>query len=158
MQQRIEQIRRQTDGRPRPRIFCEEWGKPVIASQLWVAELVEAAGGQILGVPGRQISVEEIRQLDPEVFVAAWCGAGDRVPLEKIVRERGWQSTSAAQSGRVFCIRDEFFNTPAPTLLFGLDALAFALHPEIFPQGFSQPTGIRQITDVSSPVASTGPR
>src|SRR4051794_32854695 len=29
----------------RPRVFCEEWGKPLIASQLWVKELVEAAGG-----------------------------------------------------------------------------------------------------------------
>ena len=29
--------------------------------------------------------------MTPEVVVAAWCGAGDRVPLQKIVRERGWQ-------------------------------------------------------------------
>jgi iron complex transport system substrate-binding protein len=151
MQQKIEQVRGQSAGGPpasgpRPRIFCEEWGKPLIASQPWVAELVEAAGGEFLGEPGKQISADEVRALDPEVFVAAWCGAGDRVPLEKIIRERGWQSISAAQSGHVFCIRDEFLNTPAPTLLFGLDALAFALHPESFPQ----PNGIQSITSVTS--------
>src|SRR5579859_512627 len=33
MQQRIEEVRSHTAGRPRPRVFCEEWGKPVIASQ-----------------------------------------------------------------------------------------------------------------------------
>jgi iron complex transport system substrate-binding protein len=68
------------------------------------------------------------------VIVAAWCGAGERVPLEKIIVERGWQQTAAALSGRVFCIRDEFLNTPAPSLLQGLHALAFAIHPELFPR------------------------
>ncbi len=133
MQHRIDEVRARTAASARPRVWCEEWGKPVIASQKWVAELVEAAGGEFLGAPGRQVSAEEIRRLDPEVIIAAWCGAGDRVPLEKIVADRNWQQTSAALSGRVFCIRDEFLNTPAPTLLQGLDALAFAIHPELFP-------------------------
>ncbi len=133
MQRRIDEVRARTATTTRPRVWCEEWGKPVIASQRWVAELVEAVGGEFLGTPGRQAPAEEIQQLDPQVIIAAWCGAGDRVPLEKIVAERGWQRTSAALSGRVFCVRDEFLNTPAPTLLQGLEALAFAIHPELFP-------------------------
>lgn len=128
----------------RPRVWCEEWGKPLIASQNWVAELVEAAGGEFLGSPGRQTLTEDVRRFNPEVIIAAWCGAGDRVPLEKIIAERGWQQTAAAMSGRVFCVRDEFLNTPAPTLLHGLRALAFAIHPELFPGS----KGIRQITAV----------
>jgi len=144
MQEKIDEVRRQVAGKQRPRVFSEEWGKPVIASQAWVAEMVDAAGGEFLGEPGRQTTAEEIQRLDPEVIVAAWCGAGDRVPLEKIIAERGWQETSAARSGRVYCVRDEFFNTPAPTLLHGLEALAWALHPEIFPRT----KGIRQITGV----------
>lgn len=133
MQRRIDEVRTRTATTARSRVWCEEWGKPVIASQPWVAELVEAAGGEFLGTPGRQVSAEEILRLDPQVIIAAWCGAGDRVPLEKIVTDRGWQQTSAAHSGRVFCIQDEFLNTPAPTLLQGLEALAFAIHPELFP-------------------------
>jgi len=65
----------------------------LIASQKWVAEMVEAAGGDVVITPGTQASAEDIRRLDPEVIVAAWCGAGDRVPLEKIIVERGWQET-----------------------------------------------------------------
>jgi iron complex transport system substrate-binding protein len=125
-------------------VFCEEWGKPLIASQQWVAELVEAAGGTSVCEPGRQVSPQEIRQADPEILIAAWCGAGDRVPLEKIIADRAWEETSAGRAGRVFCIRDEFLNTPAPILLQGLDALAFAIHPELFPRT----KGIRQITAV----------
>jgi iron complex transport system substrate-binding protein len=146
MRLEIEAVRRRTEGLARSRVFCEEWGKPVIASQRWVAELVEAAGGEFVGIPGQQIKVEEVLALNPDVIVAAWCGAGDRVPLEKIIADRGWQEISASKNERVFCVRDEFLNTPAPALLRGLDALAFAIHPELFPRT----KGIRQITRVPS--------
>jgi len=144
MQHRVGEFRARTATAPRPRVWSEEWGKPLIASQNWVEELVEAAGGEFAGAAGKKISAEEVRLLDPEVVIAAWCGAGDRVPLEKIVADRRWQGTAAALSGRVFCIRDEFLNTPAPTLQQGLEALAFAIHPELFPRT----KGIRRITEV----------
>lgn len=149
MQEHIESVRTRTSVKTRPRVFCEEWGKPIIVSQTWVAELVEAAGGEFVGIPARKYSSDEILALDPRVIVAAWCGAGDRVPLEKIISQRGWNQTAAALSGRIFCIRDEFLNTPAPTLLQGLDALAFAIHPELFPGT----KGIRQITAVPTSTA-----
>jgi len=149
MQRRIHEVTARVGDATRPRVFCEEWGKPIIASQPWVAELVEAAGGIPVCAPGTQVSAEEILRQNPDVFVAAWCGAGDRVPLEKIVARRGWQQMGAVVAGCVFCIRDEFLNTPAPTLLHGLDALAWAIHPELVPR----PKGIRRITDVSASVA-----
>jgi iron complex transport system substrate-binding protein len=142
MQSYVDVVRDRAKHHSTPRVFCEEWGKPIIASQPWVAELVEAAGGTFVGEPGRSITGDEILQLDPEIIVAAWCGAGERVPLEKIISARGWQPTRAASSSRVYCIRDEFLNTPAPTLLRGLDALAWAIHPELFPLT----EGIRRIT------------
>jgi iron complex transport system substrate-binding protein len=153
MRQRIEQVRVRVAGMRRQRVFCEEWGKPLITSQAWVAELVEAAGGEFLGTPGQKISAEEAAHMDPDVVIAAWCGAGDRVPLEKIVADRNWQGTAAVCSSRVYCVCDEYLNTPAPTLLHGLDALAFALHPELF----SRVEGIRQITCVTASTAMHRP-
>jgi iron complex transport system substrate-binding protein len=134
MQSEIATVRSRTQGLSRPRVFCEEWGKPLIASQLWVAELVDAAGGEFIGAPGKQASFAEVAAASPELIIAAWCGAGDRVPLEKIMRERNWQSTPAAKGERICCIRDEYLNTPASTLVHGLHALATAIHPECFPQ------------------------
>ena len=144
MQHAIEAIRRQANGAKRPRVFCEEWGKPLIASQPWVAELVNAAGGEFVGTPGKQTSAEAVLLENPDVVVAAWCGAGDRVPLEKISHERGWKEMRAVKEGRVYCIRDEFLNTPAPTLVHGVRALAAAIHPEDFPQA----SGLRCMMDV----------
>jgi iron complex transport system substrate-binding protein len=143
MQQEIEAMREQTRDKSRARVFCEEWGKPIIASQTWVAELVEAAGGEFVGIPGAQTSAEAVLAENPEVLVAAWCGAGERVPLEKLIRDRNWSGTRAAKQARVYCIRDEFLNTPAPTLVHGLQALAAAIHPQDFPQA----AGLRCITD-----------
>jgi iron complex transport system substrate-binding protein len=134
MKQEIEAIRQQTADLPCPRVYCEEWGKPLIASQPWVKELIEAAGGEFVGTAGAKTSAEVVLSENAGVVVFAWCGAGDRVPLEKIIRERGWIGMHAAREGRVYCIRDEFLNTPAPTLVYGLRALASAIHPKVFPQ------------------------
>ncbi len=141
MQTAIEDIHLQIASFPTKRVFCEEWGKPIIASQHWVAELVEAAGGEFLCEPGKQYSAEAIAALDPEVIIAAWCGAGDRVPLAKIASGRGWTETTAVRTGQVYCVSDELLNTPAPTLVAGLRALAAAIHPDIFPS----PIGLRSI-------------
>jgi iron complex transport system substrate-binding protein len=97
----------------------------IIRSQPWVAELVKAAGGEFTGPPGVQTTAEEVLRAAPDVLVAAWCGAGDRVPLHKTILQRGgWQDLPASKSGHVFCISDELLNTPAPTLVQGLQALA----------------------------------
>src|SRR5260370_28808637 len=103
MQQAIEEVRRQTPSLPRKRVFSEEWGKPIIASQPWVAELVHAAGGEFLGKAGAQCSAEEVARQDPEVIIAAWCGAGDLGPLAKTANsnERGWTDTTAVRNSQV---------------------------------------------------------
>ncbi|MBV8630939.1 MAG: ABC transporter substrate-binding protein [Silvibacterium sp.] len=132
MQAEIAAIHSRAATLPRRRVYCEEWGKPLIHSRRWVAELVEAAGGTFLGVPGATTTSEAVAEADPDVIVAAWCGAGDRVPLERIVEQRHWQDLRAVQDSRVYCIVDELLNTPGPTLTAGLQALARTIHPEVF--------------------------
>lgn len=142
MQMEIERVRsRNLAVENRPTVYCEEWGKPLIYSQAWVAELVEAAGGRFVGEGGKQTTPEVVRQLNPDVVIAAWCGAGDRVPLEKIITERGWGSLKAAREGRVYCINDEYLNTPGPTLLAGLRALEAAISNH-------EASGLRRIASV----------
>jgi iron complex transport system substrate-binding protein len=142
MQSGIETVRHKAGSSSRLRVYCEEWGKPLIHSQTWVAELVDAAGGKFIGVPGAKTTTDAIAAEDPDVIIAAWCGAGDRVPLEKIIGDRRWENLRAVQTGRVFCIRDEYLNTPAPSLLHGLNALAAAIRP----QQFSQTAGLKSLT------------
>jgi iron complex transport system substrate-binding protein len=72
MQGRIEEVRARTLHAQRPKVFCEEWGKPLIASQAWVAELVDAAGGEFIGVPGKQISKIPRSRSDRCCLVRSW--------------------------------------------------------------------------------------
>jgi iron complex transport system substrate-binding protein len=116
----------------RPRVYCEEWGKPLIHSQPWVKELIDAAGGEFIGEAGKTTSAEVVAASDPDVLLFAWCGAGDRVPLARVIDQRGWQSLRAVTNGRVYCIPDEFLNTPAHPILEGLHCLAAAIHPNHF--------------------------
>jgi iron complex transport system substrate-binding protein len=145
MQSAIEDVRvRCLSAGDKPGVFCEEWGKPIIASQPWVAELIEVAGGTFVGEPAKTLSAEDVSHLQPDVLLAAWCGVGDRVPLEKIVQQRNWTDLPAVRARRVFCINDELLNTPATSLVGGLRAIAWSLHPD----RFLKPSGIRQLTNL----------
>ena len=140
MEQALSNVRKQSPHAQATRVYAEEWGKPLIHSQPWVNELIAAAGGTPIGHPGKHSAPEEIATADPDVLLLAWCGAGDRVPLERVVQQRNWQNLRAVRERRMFCIPDEFLNTPAiPSLLDGLACVAAALHPEIFPA----PPGLR---------------
>lgn len=127
----------------RPRVYCEEWGKPLIRSQRWVAELVDLAAGLFLGTPGSHATAEEVASSDPDVLVFAWCGAGNRVPLQRVIDQRGWQQLRAVRERRAYVIPDQFLNTPAPTVADGLRCLAAAIHPEMFPA----PPELRTLSD-----------
>ena len=144
-----------------PLVYCEEWGKPLIHSQSWVAELVEAAGGRYLGTPGAHTTAEEIAAEDPDVLLFSWCGAGNRVPLDRVIEQRNWHSLKAVRERRVFCIPDQFLNTPAQTLLEGLACIAAAthptlhpLHPELIQLGETQITGAGAPSDPDPSPAS----
>jgi iron complex transport system substrate-binding protein len=146
MQDAIAAVSAQTCSLPRHRVYCEEWGKPLIHSQPWVAELVAAAGGEFLGTPGAHTAATAVAASDPDVIIAAWCGAGDRVPLTKIAADRHWQDLRAVRDGRLYCISDELLNTPGPALIHGLHALAAAIHPE----KFAPARGLRSITSAET--------
>ena len=128
----LDQARTRTAALQRPSVYCEEWGKPLIHSQTWVSELVTAAGGNFIGTPGAHTTAESIAKADPDVLIFAWCGAGDRVPLARVIEQRNWHHLRAVRERRVFCIPDQYLNTPAQTLLDGLAHLAAAIHPAHF--------------------------
>jgi iron complex transport system substrate-binding protein len=92
MQSEIESVRqRAAESGGRPRIYCEEWSNPLQNSQVWVAELVEAAGGEFVPrPPGRKVSAEEVIAANPEVIVLAWCGANDRSRPDVVRRRLGF--------------------------------------------------------------------
>ncbi len=152
LQDEIARTREKTAGCKTQCVYCEAWGKPLIASPRWVGELVEAAGGVAVPAAGEQTTAEAVANENPDVILAAWCGAGDRVPLQKLAAREGWAETAAVREGRLYCVADELFNTPAHTLVGGLRAIRWALHPA----RFGRPEGIRGIGDGVNTREDTG--
>ncbi len=117
----------------RPRVYCEEWSNPLQNSQTWVAELVEACGGEFVPSPAaRKVTAEEVIAADPELIVVAWCGTNDRSRPDVVRRRPGWEAIDAVRHARVYAVRDELLNTPGPKLIDGLQALGRLIHPEVF--------------------------
>jgi iron complex transport system substrate-binding protein len=111
-----------------PRVYCEAWPKPRISSPPWVAELVEIAGGRMVGGAGRRVTDEEVVHAKPDVIVLAWAATGDRAKPATALRNPAWQDVPAVKKRRVFVIRDELLNTPGPPLIQGAWELLRVIH------------------------------
>lgn len=116
-------IRSASRGKQKLRVYCEAWPNPRISSPPWVAEIIEMCGGKFVAAPGSRISDGEITAAQPDVIILAWAAVGERSKPEKSYAVKKWNDVPAIRNRRVFAIRDELLNTPAPVLTQGAKEL-----------------------------------
>jgi iron complex transport system substrate-binding protein len=93
----------------------------------WAAEMVTLAGGDNIfsdrklrvPSPGRVVTADDIVACDPDVFVAAWCGMGEKVSFERIARRPGFADLAVVREQWVRVVDDEFVMRPGPRLAEG---------------------------------------
>lgn len=138
MELRLKLLGSAVSGRARPRVFFVEWIEPLMGAGNWMPELVEAAGGRLVGGHEGEkspwITHDELAALDPDVIVAAPCGFGverTRVEIKALDGSRTWRSLRAVREGRTF-IADgtSYFNRAGPRLIDSAEILAEILHPD----------------------------
>lgn len=131
---RLDQIRSASEGRPRPRVYFEEWDEPMISGIGWVSELIGIAGGQDVfphlagekSAKDRIVTPEQVIAAGPEVILASWCGK--KVRPERIATRPGWEDMPAVASGAIHEIKSSIILQPGPAALTeGLDAIVAAL-------------------------------
>ena len=127
---------------PTVRVLALEWSEPPFVGGHWVPEMVEAVGAMNLlnekGVPSREIAWHELVEANPEVLVFMPCG----YYLEEAEEEGEGlfdlpyvAETPAARNGNVFAVdATSYFSRPGPRLVDGLEILAWAVHPETYPE------------------------
>ena len=123
---------------PRPRVAVIEWTDPVFAAGHWVPEMVKRAGGvDALATSGAHsvtITAQQVRDAEPEVLFVSPCG---------------YDASRAHAEARVLLARDEWewareravwaldanglVSRPGPRLVTGIEAMAAAMHPALFP-------------------------
>lgn len=116
-----------------------QWAEPLLAGGYWIPQLIEIAGGvDVLGTPGvapNRITPPRIRQRDPDVIVFAcdeMSSERTREEIRPLFHDPYWVRLRAVQRDRVFVADGRYFTRPGPRLVDGLEALAWAIHPELF--------------------------
>jgi iron complex transport system substrate-binding protein len=142
LRERIEAVKRTALRLPTIRVLAQEWLDPPFAGGHWVPEMIELAGGTNLlaekGQPSREVTWREIRDATPEVVVFMPCGyyldeAEDEA--RRLFDNPEFADTSAAREGNVFAVdATSFFSRPGPRIVDGLEILAWAIHPEAYPE------------------------
>jgi len=141
LRERVAAVAAATLGLPAPRTLTLEWLDPPFVGGHWVPEMVERAGGVVLGAeagePSRRVGWDEVAAARPDVIVFIPCGYGLAQALEQgreLLAVPEVASSPAGRAGRVWAAdASSYFSRPGPRIVSGLEALARALHPDAFP-------------------------
>jgi iron complex transport system substrate-binding protein len=130
----LAEARAATFGRPRPRVYFEEWNDPLISGIGWVSELIEIAGGEDVfaalrthkAARDRVVAPEAVVAAAPDMILASWCGK--KVQPGKIRARAGWEAIPAVRNRRIVEIKSPLILQPGPAALTdGLDAMRAAI-------------------------------
>jgi iron complex transport system substrate-binding protein len=130
---RLDAVETGVSGRPRPRVLVLEWTDPPFLAGHWVPELVRRAGGEPVGGVdgGRSVAAgwDEVAAIPADVVLVAPCGYGLDAAAEQAaaVRERFPDVAVLAVDADSYVVR------PGPRLVDGIEAIAWALHPDAVP-------------------------
>lgn len=141
LRERIEAVRAVAHRLPSSRVLALEWSNPPWIAGHWTPQMVEIAGGVNLISTPKEPSVRtnwhEISEATPEIVAFMPCGyyiEEAEEEAERLFEQPEFASTSAAREKGVFAFdATSFFSRPGPRLIDGLEALAWAIHPESFP-------------------------
>jgi iron complex transport system substrate-binding protein len=139
---RIDRVRLAVRDAPRVRVVALEWFDPVFVAGHWTPQLIELAGGEdMLGFAGehsQQCDWSDVAAAQAQVAIAMPCGYD--APRARAEAAAHIPELRATGVERVVAVdAAAYFSRPGPRLIDGLEVLAHILHPELVPEGPSQP-------------------
>jgi iron complex transport system substrate-binding protein len=127
-------------GAERPRTFYEvgvfEGSIYTAGKDSFLASLISLAGGEpITGDPASTaIQLEDLIAADPELILLGDAAYDPSITAESVAARAGWGDMTGVRDGHVVVVLEDVVITrPGPRIVDGLEALAKAIHPELFP-------------------------
>ena len=117
------------------KVFYQVSGEPLytIGRESYLTDLVRRAGGVSVtsDVPGAfpRFSDEAALAARPEAIILP---SGGSMGSANSDVAKSLKNSPAALNNRVYKINDDHLSRPGPRLVDGLEAMAHALHPEVF--------------------------
>lgn len=139
MKRKIETVQEKVQGRPRPRVLHVMAYDPLISSgkRTFVDDLIRIAGGINIAESAKgkhpRYSMEEVIAQDPEVIILSSMKSKDPLAEQRQWWGR-WKEISAVRFGRIYVIDADLIHRPSPRIVDGLEEMAKAIHPEVFPK------------------------
>jgi iron complex transport system substrate-binding protein len=142
LRDRLATVARVSERLPSVRTFALEWLEPPFVGGHWVPDMVRIAGGTNLlsdpEQPSRVVTWDEIERASPEIVVFMPCGYDLDAAIGEsrtLLDHPAFGRVPAARTGNAFAVdATSYFSRPGPRLVDGVEALAWALHPEAFPE------------------------
>ena len=142
LRERIQRVKDRAARLPSIRTLCLEWSDPPFVGGHWIPEMVGIAGGtNLLNEPknaSRTVTWKEVADAGPEVIVFMPCGYyldDAEAQADRLFRQPDFAGTPAARGNAVFAVdASSYFSRPGPRIVDGLEILAWAIHPEAFPE------------------------
>jgi len=139
---RVEAVKKTALRLPTIRVLGLEWLDPPFGGGHWVPEMIELAGGTNLltekGQPSTTVTWRQVHDVTPEVVVFMPCGYYlDEAEEEgrRLFGNPEFADTPAAREGNVFAVdATSYFSRPGPRIVDGLEVIAWAIHPEAYPE------------------------
>jgi iron complex transport system substrate-binding protein len=102
----------------------------------FLASVISLAGGDpITGDPASTaIQLEDLIAADPQLILLGDAAYDASITPAVVAARPGWSAMTAVKDGKVMVMADdEVITRPGPRIVDGLEALARAIHPELFP-------------------------
>lgn len=136
LEKRIADVTAKTQSAPKRRVFFELSKELItVGPNTFIDDLIAKAGGQNIAssakTPWPQLGSEALIVSDPQVIILADHVYGETP--EGVKARPGWQGISAVKQGRIIALDPNLTNRPGPRVVDGLEQMAKAIHPELFP-------------------------
>lgn len=141
MQKRVEAVTTTIASVPvtdRPSVFWEVYNDPLTTSgpNTFIGQMIELVGATNVFADATedypQVNAEAIIERNPAVILGPSSQSGV-FSAEAIAQRPGWTDIQAVRDGRVYTLDGDSTSRPGPRLADGLEALAKALYPAVFP-------------------------
>ncbi len=141
LERRVEEVEKKArHAAKRQSVAFIQWLDPAFSGGYWISQLIEIAGGRDIlntaGLAPAGFTWEGLRKKNPDVLVVACEDMSierARSEIRLLTDRPGWKDARAVKRGLVFIGDGRYFTRAGPRLLDGLEALAWALNPNLFP-------------------------
>jgi len=133
LKQRIEKVKRMTEGGARPKVFLQINLRPIMSvnRNTFHHDVIHAAGGinvtgdEVLNYP--RVGIEEVIRIDPDVIVISSMERGGEYEKARI-EWFNWKGIKAVKEGRVHLIDSDLLDRPSPRLVDGIEEMYRIIH------------------------------